>query len=219
MYTEDDFLTISGIQHFAFCRRQWALIHIEQAWEENLLTMQGNLMHQRAHDDGLHERRGDTLIVRGLAIHSSVLGLSGKCDVVEFHKNAKGHPLVGEDGLWREVPVEYKRGSSKTSDADRLQLCAQALCLEEMLGSDVPHGYLFYGKTKTREEVKFGAELRQNVADMVEEMHRLYKKSYTPRIKPFSACRSCSLHEICLPKATAISSVESYMTSRLKEQR
>ena len=97
-------------------------------------------MHKRAHDEELRERRGDTLVVRGLSVHSRALGLSGKCDVVEFHKDTHGHPLAGEDGLWRAVPVEYKRGSSKANDADRLQLCAQALCLEEMLGADVPLG-------------------------------------------------------------------------------
>ena len=112
MYDEDEFLALSGIQHFAFCRRQWALIHIEQAWADNVLTAQGELMHKRAHDEELRERRGDTLVVRGLSVHSRALGLSGKCDVVEFRKNSHGHTLTGEDGLWRAVPVEYKRGSS-----------------------------------------------------------------------------------------------------------
>ena len=105
-------------------------------------------MHRRAHDEELRERRGDTIVVRGLAVHSRTLGLSGKCDVIEFRKDSGGHPLAGEDGLWRAVPVEYKRGRSKVSDADRLQLCAQALCLEEMLGADVPEGCLFYGEAR-----------------------------------------------------------------------
>ena len=145
MYGEEEFLALSGIQHFAFCRRQWALIHLEQAWVDNVLTAEGDLMHCRAHDEGLREHRGNVIVVRGLAVHSRALGLSGKCDVVEFHRDGEGHPLAGEDGLWRGVPVEYKRGRSKTGDADRLQLAAQALCLEEMLGCDVPAGFLFYG--------------------------------------------------------------------------
>ena len=157
MYDEDEFLALSGIQHFAFCRRQWALIHLEQAWADNVLTAEGDLMHRRAHDDELRERRGDILVVRGLAVHSRALGLAGTCDVVEFHKDESGHPLAGEDGLWRPVPVEYKRGHSKAGDADRLQLAAQALCLEEMLGCDVLAGFLFYGETKVRERVEFGA--------------------------------------------------------------
>ncbi len=157
VYDEDEFLALSGIQHFAFCRRQWALIHLEQAWADNVLTAEGDLMHRRAHDEELRERRGDILVVRGLAVHSRALGLAGKCDVVEFHKDESGHPLAGEDGLWRPVPVEYKRGRSKASDADRLQLAAQALCLEEMLGCDVLEGFLFYGETRSRERVEFGA--------------------------------------------------------------
>ena len=137
MYSEEEFLSLSGVQHFAFCRRQWALIHIEQAWADNALTMQGSVMHDRAHDDEVREHRGDKVIVRGLRVHSAELGLSGVCDIVEFHRCATGHPLSGEDGLWRAVPIEYKRGKSKSGNEDRLQLCAQAACLEEMLGDDI----------------------------------------------------------------------------------
>ena len=209
MYDEDEFLALSGIQHFAFCRRQWALIHIEQAWADNVLTAQGELMHKRAHDEELRERRGDTLVV---------LGLSGKCDVVEFRKNSHGHTLTGEDGLWRAVPVEYKRGSSKANDADRLQLCAQALCLEEMLGADVPIGFLYYGETRSREKVEFDESLCALVGSMVEEMHALYRRRHTPRVKPFSACRSCSLNDLCLPRAINRATVGEYVAKRLFEE-
>lgn len=218
MYDEDEFLALSGIQHFAFCRRQWALIHIEQAWADNVLTAEGELMHKRAHDEELRERRGDTLVVRGLAVHSHELGLSGKCDVVEFRKDSHGHPLAGEDGFWRAVPVEYKHGSSKANDADRLQLCAQALCLEEMLGADVPLGFLYYGETHSREKVELDGSLRDSVASMTEEMHALYRRRHTPRVKPFPACRSCSLYDLCLPRVVGRMTVADYMTKRLSEE-
>lgn len=133
MYAEDEYLALSGIQHYAFCPRQWALIHLEQQWSENVLTMQGNLMHERAHDEFSREKRGNMLIVRGLGVHSRNLGLSGKCDVVEFRRSSEGVPLAGEEGLWLPIPVEYKHGKAKRHEADRLQLCAQAMCLEEML--------------------------------------------------------------------------------------
>lgn len=213
MYSEDEFLALSGVQHFSFCRRQWALIHVEQLWEENILTVQGDLMHQRAHDEKVRERRGDTLVVRGLSVRSGALGLSGKCDVVEFHADDCGHPLVGEDGLWHAIPIEYKRGRSKTGDSDRLQLCAQAFCLEEMLGCDISHGFLFYGETKSRERIDFDLALRQQVVGMAAEMHRLYERRYTPQAKPFAACRSCSLRDVCLPKVASGVSVASYVAA------
>lgn len=129
---EEDLLQLSGLQHFAFCRRQWALIQIEQQWQENLRTVEGELFHRRAHDEQQRELRGNTLILPGLPVFSRTLGVSGKCDVVEFHADPGGVPLQGEEGLWLPFPVEYKRGAPKAHDADRLQLCAQAMCLEEM---------------------------------------------------------------------------------------
>lgn len=139
-YCEEDFLQLSGLQHFAFCRRQWALIHIEQQWKENLRTVEGDLFHRRAHDDQARERRGDVLILRGLSVASPTLGISGTCDVVEFRADPGGVPLQGEEGLWVPFPIEYKRGAPKSHRADELQLCAQAMCLEEMLCCAVPEG-------------------------------------------------------------------------------
>lgn len=215
MYDDDDYLSLSGIQHFAFCRRQWALIHIEQTWRDSLLTVQGDIMHDRAHDEGLRERRGDLLVVRGLSVRSSELGLVGKCDVVEFRQSKNGHPLFGEDGHWREIPVEYKRGRSKESDVDRLQLCAQAMCLEEMFGSEIPLGYLYYGATKSREHVDFSLDLREKVRDAAFEMHQLYQRRHTPRGKYRVVCRSCSLNEACLPERNQQVSVSDYITAHL----
>lgn len=213
----EDYLALSGIQHFAFCRRQWALIHIEQVWGENLLTAEGSLMHKRAHDGEVRERRGDTITVRGLYVLSHALGLSGVCDVVEFHADEEGHPICGESGLWLPYPVEYKRGRSKACDADRLQLCAQAICLEEMFGRDVTEGALYYGETRSREVVPLGSDLREQTLAMSREMHALYQRRHTPRARENKSCRSCSLQETCQPKAVAGSSALAYVESRIKE--
>ena len=198
-YSDEDLLQLSGVQHFAFCRRQWALIHVEHQWNENRRTVEGQLLHHRAHDVTLRERRGDVLTVRGLSILSRTLGVSGQCDVVEFHLDPSGVPIPGEEGLWLPYPVEYKHGSPKTQEADQLQLCGQAMCLEEMLCCPVPEGALYYGETRRRTVVDFTPELRQTVQTMLEEMHRLYLRGYTPKVKPSKACNACSLKELCLP--------------------
>ena len=154
-YREEEYLQLSGIQHFVFCRRQWALIHIEQQWAENLRTTEGALLHERAHDEQLRERRGDTIITRSLRVYSLTLGLTGQCDVVEFHRDERGVPLHGYEGTWLPFPVEYKRGRAKQDGCDELQLCAQAMCLEEMLVCEIPSGALFYGETRRRFPVSF----------------------------------------------------------------
>lgn len=139
-YKEDDFLMLSGLQHFIFCRRQWALIHIEQQWAENERTVDGHLFHKNAHDAEMTEKRGDLIITRGLHIKSPGLGIAGVCDVVEFHRSADGITLFSYDGLWQPYPVEYKKGKPKTDGSDEAQLCAQAMCLEEMLVCHIPRG-------------------------------------------------------------------------------
>ena len=183
-YSSEDLLPLSGLQHFAFCRRQWALIHLEQQWKENLRTVEGNLLHRRAHDEVARERRGGTLILRGLQVVSHQLGLSGQCDVVEFHADPEGVSLQGEAGLWQPYPVEYKRGSPKSHQADELQLCAQAMCLEEMLCCSIPEGALFYGEPRRRTVVFFTPELRETVREDSDEMHQLYRRGHTPKAKP-----------------------------------
>ena len=199
-YRECDFLQISGIQHFMFCRRQWALIHIEGLWAENLRTVNGEIFHERAHDPSLSEKRGDMITVRALRGFSSELGISGECDVVEFRRDDEnGTKLRGRDGRWMPTPIEYKSGSSKAGDADRLQLCAQAMCLEEMLGVEIELGYMFYGETHRREKVYINAELRQAVKDAVSEMHGYMNRGYTPKVKTGKFCNACSLKELCLP--------------------
>ena len=216
-YNENDFLALSGLQHFAFCRRQWALIHIEQQWAENLRTTEGHLMHERAHDEALRERRGDTLILRGVRIRSASLGVSGQCDILEFHTDPEGVVLSGEDGTWLPFPVEYKRGSPKAADADRLQLCAQAMCLEEMLCCPIEEGALFYGETRRRELVRFTPELRGEVQRDLSEMHALYARGHTPAVKPTKSCNACSLKDLCLPQILRGKSVKSYLASAMED--
>ena len=165
-----DPLMLSGIQHFAYCRRQWALIHIEQQWAENERTVAGDIMHRRAHDAQQTELRGDKLTMRGVRIRSDAMNITGICDVVEFHRNPEGIELFGYDGKWSVYPVEYKRGEPKLYDADELQLCAQAMCLEEMLLCRIEEGSLFYGETRRRERVVFTDELRQRVKQMFAEI-------------------------------------------------
>lgn len=217
IYSEEDFLQLSGLQHFSFCRRQWALIHIEQQWAENLLTVQGNILHEKAHDNTDREQRGDTLITRGMRIHSSTMGVSGKCDVVEFHRSPLGVALSGHEGLWLPYPVEYKRGSPKANDADRLQLCAQGMCLEEMLCCDIAEGALFYGETRRREVVEFTDELRARVREYIEAMHDLYRRRHTPKVKPGKSCNACSLRELCLPKLCRSRNVGAYLRAKTEE--
>lgn len=216
-YEEDDYLLLSGIQHFCFCRRQWALIHIEQQWDENVRTVEGKQMHENAHDGLSSERRGDLVVTRGMAVFSKELGVSGSCDVVEFQKNNEGISIFGRDGLFQPVPVEYKRGSPKESDADVLQLCAQAICLEEMLVCEIQYGFLFYGETRRRVKVDFDKEIRKRVSDMFVEMHQYFERRYTPKVKPSQSCKACSLNEICMPKLCKNKSAISYMQDAVKD--
>ena len=155
--TQDDDLQLSGIQHFSFCRRQWALIHIEDQWQENGLTAEGRVQHDRVHDESISDFRGGVLTLRGMRIRSDRLRVSGVCDAVEFTPDPDGIALRGREGLWRPCPVEYKHGAGKLSDCDRLQLAAQALCLEEMLCCEIPAGALCYWKTRRRERVEIDA--------------------------------------------------------------
>ncbi len=166
-FQEEEYLAISGIQHFAFCRRQWALIHLERQWAENLRTVDGQLLHQRAHDAAQTESRGDTLLVRGLPVVSHTLCVQGVCDVVEFHRDAAGISLAGREGRWVPYPVEYKKGKPNAYGADELQLCAQAICLEEMLLCSISEGALFYGEPHRRTPVLFDDALREKVLAML----------------------------------------------------
>ncbi len=185
---DDDALPISGLQHLAFCPRQWALIHLEQVWVENVRTAEGRLLHERADLPG-ESRRGSVRTVRGMWLRSGRLHLTGRADIVEF----KPEPF----------PVEYKRGKKKPDDCDMVQLCAQALCLEEMLDTAIERGAIFYGKPQRRLEVEFTQELRSRTEELAATMHRLYRSGVTPAATPGPYCRNCSLVDVCLPEATS----------------
>ena len=215
---EDDYRMISEIQHFAFCRRQWALIHIEQQWKENLLTTEGMLMHKRVHDETISETRKDLIIVRGMRVKSRRLGCSGICDAVEFRRSDDGIQLHGREGKWKVMPVEYKRGKAKTGEEDELQLCAQTICLEEMLCCAIPQAELFYGEPHRRVKVEMTEELRGHVESMFREMGDLYHRQYTPKVRRTKACNSCSLKDICLPGLEKTGSVASYIAAHLENE-
>ncbi len=217
-YREEDYLMISGIQHFQFCRRQWALIHIEQQWAENVHTVTGELMHKKAHDPYLTENRKNVLVTRALPVSSQTLGASGECDVVEFHKSEDGVHLHGHRGLYNIYPIEYKKGKPKISEEDILQLAAQTICLEEMFSTVISEGAIFYGEIRHRERIEITDDLRDRVRDMFKEMHQYYERRYTPKVRWSKSCNACSLKDICLPKLGKTMSVESYIKRALEEE-
>jgi CRISPR-associated exonuclease Cas4 len=217
-YKEEEFLQLSGIQHFVFCRRQWALIYIDQIWDENARTMEGRLMHERAHDAKQTEVRKNVIITRAMPVYSKRLGVNGMCDVVEFHRDdVKGVTIFGREGRYIPIPIEYKRGKAKSHDADILQLTAQAMCLEEMLCCDIEYGYIYYGEPRRREIVKFTMEYRDKVIKIFEEMHLYFKKGYIPKVKTSRSCYACSIKNHCIPKLCKNLSVEKYLEKMMEE--
>jgi len=203
MYDEDELLPISALQHLVFCPRQCALIHIEGLWAENLLTAQGREIHDRAHEAETTTREG-VRICRGLYLRSLRLGLSGKADVVELHRceeeDASGVPFEGLPGRWRVFPVEYKRGRPKPDICDEVQLCAQAICLEEMLGASVPAGAIFYGQPRRRTEIVFTESLRRDTERLALHLHEFIAAGVTPPARYARKCKGCSMASLCLPE-------------------
>ncbi len=218
MYAEDDWQPISALQHLAFCPRQWGLIHLEGQWAENRLTAEGNLLHRRAHAPQ-DENRPGLRLVRRLWLHSPRLGLVGLADVVEFHRlegdDPSGAVLAGAPGRWRVFPVEYKHGAPKPEAWDQVQLCAQALCLEEMLGSPIPAGAIFYGRPRRRQAVSFDAALRRQTEELAARLHELAQAGQTPPPRLGPHCKNCSLKPACLPKMAAQGRVAQYLEQEL----
>lgn len=207
MYDDEHLLPLSALQHFVFCARRAALVHLEGMWEDNVATIEGQIVHVQSHG-GLAESRGDTRIVRGLLLRSLSLGVSGKGDVVEFHRVHRDEPngieIDGVEGRWRPYPVEYKRGRRRDELSYRVQVCAQALCLEEMLGVTVPEGSLFYAKTARRQPVVFDEALRKATAAAAEQLHELFEQGKTPvAVYVKNKCSECSLLDVCLPRQAA----------------
>lgn len=201
-FDEASLIPLSGLQHLQFCARQFALIHVEQVWIENSLTLEGRQLHERVDESGSESRR-DVRIARAVPLRSLRLGISGRADVVEFHRDPAGAVLAGVDGSWRPFPVEYKRGKPKSHRADEVQLCAQGLCLEEMLRTPVQSGALFYGTTRRRVEIEFEQELRELVEASARRAHELVASGVTPRALWAPKCEQCSLFEACQPKVVA----------------
>ena len=216
-YEEDDYLQISEIQHFAFCPRQWAIAYMEQQWQENVRTIEGHELHDRAHDDTIREKRNGKIIVRGMPIVSRVLGICGTCDVVEFISDKMGINIPSYQGIYRVVPVEYKRGKPKEGEEDILQLTLQTMCLEEMLATDIPYGYLYYGEIRHRAKVVFEMSYREHVRKLLMEMRDCINKKHTPIVKRRKGCANCSVKDLCLPRLNKKRSVQAYIDRRLKE--
>jgi CRISPR-associated exonuclease Cas4 len=219
MYTEEDLLPLSGLQHLAFCERRWALIHLEQQWEENLFTAEGKLLHEKAHSAEI-ESRPEVLVRRTLPLRSFRLGISGQADIVEFlpcQAAERGVPMPRRKGLWKPYPVEYKRTRDKHgSVAYRIQLCAQALCLEEMLQVPVPAGAVFDGKARRREVVVFDEPLRQQVEQLAARVHQILQSGKTPLAIYAKKCEGCSMKPVCLPSVVESVSASLYLARAME---
>ena len=220
-FSDDDLLALSGIQHFAFCERQWALIHVEKQWAENVKTAEGRVIHDRTHDADIKETYDDSIITRSMFLTSKKLGIFGQADVVEFWlvtKETGGVELPGHSGYWMPNPVEYKRGKPKPDDRDEVQLCAQALCIEEMLNVHIKHGCMYYGEIRRRTQVAFDETIRDHVKNLCYRMHEILNQGITPKAVYCQKCDQCSLFSICLPKlASKKALVEKYLFKVINE--
>lgn len=218
MYSEEEMLMLSGIQHFVFCPRQWALIHIEQVWAENRFTAEGHILHERADNPFYRQKNGDIVSLRSVAISSKALGLYGLTDVVELQPSEKSensitHPLYS--GYWKPCPIEYKRGRTKPDERDEVQLTAQVMCLEEMHNIKIDHAFLFYGETRRREEIVIEERLRLLTQQYADEMHRIYISGTIPKALKGRKCVNCSLIDICLPDTQTKPLATSYLKRHL----
>ncbi len=215
-YSEDDFFQISALQHYVYCPRQCALIHVEDVWKENVFTVRGDILHEKV-DTDTYESRGTTKTVRGLKIHSFRLGISGRCDVVEFHGKGRlpqSQAQVEGDlypGALTVTPVEFKAGKPKDDISDKVQLWAQALCLEEMLNTPVRHGAFFYAKIRRRVQVEIDEELRKQTEEIISNVREIITNKRTPTAEYSAKCRSCSLESACLPKAMSERKLKRYL--------
>ena len=221
MYNDDQMLMLSGIQHYMYCPRQWALIHIEQQWGDNRLTAEGQLLHQNVDNPAYRQKNGDIITLRAVHVASHSLGLYGIADAIELHPsdnpdNAITHPRY--PGYWKPFPIEYKRGHRKQDERDEVQLAAQVICLEEMYGIHISKAALFYHEIRHREEVTIDEPLRQLTYELSEAMHQTFESGFTPKAEQRRECRSCSLIDICAPELTQKTSVAYYLKKTLNEE-
>lgn len=201
MYTEDDFIMISALQHYVYCPRQCGLIHVDDVWKENVFTVRGNILHEKV-DTDTYETRGNTKTVRGLRIHSYKFGITGRCDVVEFKETENGKIIL---------PVEFKSGEPKEDISDKVQLCAQAICLEEMLNTTIKQGAFFYGKIRRRNIVEIDEELRTQTEKIIYAVREIVTSKKIPVAEYQTKCRNCSLQSICQPKAMNKKKLQNYI--------
>ena len=218
MYQEEEMLMLSGIQHYVFCPRQWALIHLEQLWEENRLTIEGKILHKNADNPFYRQKNGERITLRSVSIASKELGLYGVTDAIELlpttdTTNSITHPKY--PGHWLPYPVEYKRGHKKQNSCDEIQLAAQVMCLEEMHGIIIERAALFYWETRERNEVEITQGLRDLTREAAEDMHRIYSTGITPAVVKKKCCKNCSLLNLCLPELVNCTSVENYLKRNL----
>ncbi len=223
MYSDDDMIMISALQHYAFCPRQCALIHLEQVWSENYLTASGQALHSHV-DANNHETRRDIHKATSVRLASGKYGICGITDMLEYHKQDSNKNEYGEvnavklKGLfdyWRPFPVEYKHGKPKEHDADRIQLCAQALCLEEMLSVTIREGALFYAKTRRREDVVFDNDLREKTISIINSIRLMIENRITPAPEFDSKCNSCSLIAECKPSIVRKGCVKEWLNKEI----
>lgn len=218
-YAEEEYLMLSGIQHFQFCKRQWGLVHIDQQWAENEATAHGQVLHQKADNPYIKEKRKDLLISRAMQVSSKELGLYGILDVVEFHKDETGVTLKGKRGKWLPTIVEYKRGKPKKDNRDIVQLVAQTICLEETLNCSIEVGYLYYHSVNQKKKVDMTPALRQEVKSLAEEMHRCYENRVIEKAEYFKNCQLCSLIDVCLPRLSKKSrNIDNYIQQSLQNE-
>ena len=220
-YDDDDMLMLSGIQHYMFCPRQWALIHIEQQWADNRLTAEGEMLHKNVDNPNYRQKNGDTITLRAVHVASHMLGLYGICDAIELipsdtKDNAITHPRY--TGYWKPYPIEYKRGHRKPDECDEVQLAAQVICLEEMYGIHIAEAALFYNETRHRISVTIDDQLRQLTSDLSTAMHKAFEKGITPLAVDRQGCKKCSLFDICIPELTQKNNVSQYLKKSFDEE-
>lgn len=220
MYSDDDMLMLSGIQHYRFCPRQWALIHVEQQWNDNGLTIEGQLLHKHVDDPFYRQKCGDHIALRSVNIASKGLGLYGICDMIELVPSDDVTDVIGHPkyhGNWIPVPIEYKHGKPKKNDVDEVQLVAQAMCLEEMYSMHIAYGAFFYAEIRHRVEVEITPRLRAIASECAEEMHKLYQSRRIPIASKGKHCERCSLKDICMPEVNECAKVGTYLKNNLLE--
>lgn len=217
-YGENDLLMLSGVQHIVFCERQWALIHIEKQWRENVSTIEGHFLHEKVDNPFIVEKRKDLIVARSINVVSYKLGLYGVLDVIEFERQETSDnaiKILHRNSFWHPNIVEYKRGKPKNTDCDRVQLCAQAICIEEMHDISLTQGAIFYNKTKHQEIVFFDEDLRNYTISMSQKMHEVYKSGLTPKGEQTASCKNCSLCEICMPNLSKLNA-SNYIMGKIK---